>query len=175
MQEHVLSIETFQSEYNYSMGHIAHLSHLYQYLKISPLHVHFLVAITKQIHATCKGCRCLRAPQSCICDLSVVIPTVLEIMGHFFFKRDVCGTTRMAMTIYHQMFPYRRNKSVYVLLVRISNVFKILKHIPFKGDRGIPYNYDQGTSKCSLTRETRIYMVYGWDLNSFQFIRTPPV
>jgi hypothetical protein len=31
-----------------------------------------------------------------------------------------------------------------------------------KGNVTIPYCHDQHTIQCSLTQETRIYMVYGW-------------
>jgi hypothetical protein len=69
------------------MDHIAHLSHLGQYLIFS-LYMHFIFFCghIKLFHVTCKGGYCLGTHQACTCELGMGISKVLEILGHFPYK-----------------------------------------------------------------------------------------
>jgi hypothetical protein len=92
------------------MGHIAHLSHLGQYLKIS-LHIciFFSFGSIKTIPCSVQG-------KSLPGDLGAGISTVLEIIRHFLFKGKCPWDT--PMSTYHHMFPDTSNRIYMVCELR---------------------------------------------------------
>jgi hypothetical protein len=104
-----------------------------------------------------------------IYGLGVGISTVFEVLGHFLFQGGWDHPVWSSPT-YHQMSLDTRMKDMYGLGVGISMVFEILGQL--RGNRTIPYGHDLYTIRCSLTRETNIYI---GDLNSFRDFYQFPV
>lgn len=78
---------------------------------------------------------------------------------------------------YLQLMPLdTRNRYMYGLGAGISTVFKIFGTPCSRGVRTTycPGAHDLHTNWCTLTQRTRIYIVWGGDLNGFWDIKAPP-